>query len=253
MMTNCAYHSVNTAVVACNGCGRPLCSACDHRIKGFPFCQDCIVSGIQLLREQRERAHQPNAQRKTSPFVATILSLILPGLGAAYSGQTTKALVYFGMFVGLFQLALISSGMPIFVVGFFGIWLYSAIDSWRCAKLIRAGQIPTGSEEVFIQKLAESPKIWGFALASLGALIFIQQFYSIRQFVRTFLPVALILLGAYFLWRYVLGRGSARQASSTLTFDSHDFSSRFGNTSYRPGELSQAGDAVRKHLDSGRH
>lgn len=250
-MTNCAYHTVNTAVVSCNGCGRPLCSACDHRIKGFPFCQDCIVSGIQLLREQRERTLQPDARRKISPLVATILSMILPGLGAAYSGQTTKALVYFGMFVGLFQLALISQGMPIFVFGFFGIWLFSAIDSWRCAKLIRAGQIPTGSEEVFIQKLAESPKIWGFALASLGALIFIQQFYSIRQFVRTFLPLALILLGAYFLWRYVLGRGRTRQASLTFTFDSPDHLSRFGNPVYRSGELSRAGDAVRTQLDSG--
>ena len=46
---NCAYHIHNPAVVNCNGCGKPLCPACDHRIKGFPYCQDCIVMGVDLL------------------------------------------------------------------------------------------------------------------------------------------------------------------------------------------------------------
>jgi hypothetical protein len=177
--------------------------------------------------------------------------MIMPGIGAAYNGQSAKALVYFGLFVGLFQLALMSQGMPIFVFGFLGMWLYSAIDSWRCAKLIRAGKTPTGSEEIFVQKLAGSPKIWGFALASLGVLIFIQQFYSMRQFVRTFLPVALILLGAYFLWRYVLGRGSGRYSASGFPIDSTDPPTRIGLAPFRSGELSRREDAVRTPTDFG--
>src|SRR5436305_14270418 len=78
---NCAYHIHNPAVVSCNGCGKALCPACDHRIKGFPYCQDCIVMGVDLLRQQNQSNYAPFVKRRTSPIVATILSSILPGLG----------------------------------------------------------------------------------------------------------------------------------------------------------------------------
>ncbi len=101
---NCAYHSHKVAVVGCNGCGKPLCPACDHRVKGFPFCQDCIVQGVDLLRQQNQSSYIPLLKKQTSPPIATVLSLICPGLGAAYNGQTVKAIVYFAVFVGLFQM-----------------------------------------------------------------------------------------------------------------------------------------------------
>src|SRR5688500_18598327 len=111
---NCAYHSHNVAVVNCNGCGKPLCPACDHRIKGFPFCQDCIVHGVEMLINHNQSAYAPFVKAQSSPFVALILSFICPGLGAAYNGQTYKAMIYFAVSVGLFQMALLS-GMPLFV------------------------------------------------------------------------------------------------------------------------------------------
>ena len=49
-MMYCGYHAKNPAVVQCNQCARWLCPACDHRVRGFPFCQDCIVAGVELLR-----------------------------------------------------------------------------------------------------------------------------------------------------------------------------------------------------------
>jgi hypothetical protein len=87
---NCAYHNQNAAVVQCNGCGKPLCPGCDHRIKGFPYCQDCIVQGVDLLRQQNRTSYAPFIKKRTSPFIALILSFICPGLGAAYNGQTVK-------------------------------------------------------------------------------------------------------------------------------------------------------------------
>jgi hypothetical protein len=51
-MMYCSYHAKNPAVVQCNQCARWLCPACDHRVRGFPFCQDCIVAGVELLRHQ---------------------------------------------------------------------------------------------------------------------------------------------------------------------------------------------------------
>jgi hypothetical protein len=112
---NCAYHNQNVAVVGCNGCGKPLCPACDHRIKGFPFCQDCIVAGVELLRNHNNSAYVPLVKAQTSPFFATVLSFVCPGLGAAYNGQTGKALIHFAVTVGLFQMALLT-GVPGFRV-----------------------------------------------------------------------------------------------------------------------------------------
>ena len=70
---NCAYHGQNSAVVQCNGCGKPLCPGCDHRIKGFPYCQDCIVQGVDLLRQQNRSSYAPFIKKRTSPFVAALL------------------------------------------------------------------------------------------------------------------------------------------------------------------------------------
>ncbi|CAN5309069.1 hypothetical protein BH20ACI1_BH20ACI1_16900 [soil metagenome] len=200
---NCAYHIQNVAVVNCNGCGKPLCPTCDHRIKGFPYCQDCIVSGVELLRNYNQASYIPNVKRQTSPFIATILSLICPGLGAAYNGQTMKALVYFAVFVGLFQMAVLTGGMPLFVLGFIGMWLFAALDSFRTARLIRSGAVSDGTEDILVQRFSGNPKLWGIILTILGASFFLNAFFNIRFLMRGILPVLLIGFGVYLLRDYV--------------------------------------------------
>ena len=164
----CAYHGQNVAVVNCNGCGKPLCPTCDHRIKGFPYCQDCIVSGVELLRNSNQLSYIPIVKRQTSPIIATLLSFVCPGLGAAYNGQTSKALVYFAVFVGLFQMAVLTSGMPLFVLGFMGMWLFAALDAWRTARLLQSGVTPNGAEDFIVQRFSDNPKLWGVVLTVLG-------------------------------------------------------------------------------------
>ena len=174
---NCAYHSQNAAVVSCNGCSRPLCPACDHRIKGFPYCQDCIVLGVDLLRQQSRTDHVPFVKKRTSPFIATVLSMICPGLGAAYNGQTVKAIVYFAVFVGLFQMAVLTSGTPLFVLGFIGMWFFSALDSWRTAQMIRSGLTPDVADDILVKRFSGNPKLWGIVLSVLGvAFLFVGSF-----------------------------------------------------------------------------
>jgi len=200
---SCAYHTQNVAVVGCNGCGKPLCPACDHRIKGFPYCQDCIISGVELLRNSNQSSNIPLVKRQTSPLIATVLSFVCPGLGAAYNGQTAKALVYFAVFVGLFQMAVLTGGLPIFVLGFIGMWLFAALDSWRTARLIRSGVMPNGAEDIIVQRFSGNPKLWGIVLTILGASFFLQAFFNIRFFIRAVLPVLLIGLGIYILRDYI--------------------------------------------------
>lgn len=199
---NCAYHGQSVAVVQCNGCGKPLCPACDHRIKGFPYCQDCIVLGVDLLRQQNQSNYVPFVKKRTSPIVALFLSFICPGLGAAYNGQTVKALVYFGMFIGLFQMALLT-GTTLFVLGFVGMWFFAALDAWRTAQMIRSGLTPDVAEDIFVKRFSGNPKLWGIVLSVLGVAFIMQSVFPIRGLIKGLLPLMLIGLGVYVLRGYI--------------------------------------------------
>ncbi len=216
---NCAYHTHNAAVVNCNGCGKSLCPACDHRIKGFPFCQDCIVAGVELLRNRNQSIFVPIVKKQTSPFLAMILSLFCPGLGAAYNGQTSKALIHFVVFIGLFQMAIITGGSAFFVLGFIGMWLFAALDSWRTAQLIRAGISQNDAEDVLVQRFSGNAKLWGIVLTVIGVSFFLQTFFNLRAIMNFILPVLLIGLGLYLLRNYVF-----KSNNNEKTFN--DFSSR---------------------------
>ena len=200
---NCAYHSQNAAVVSCNGCGRPLCPACDHRIKGFPHCQDCIVLGVDLLRQHNQTNHVPFVKKRTSPIIATFLSAFCPGLGAAYNGQTMKAIVYFAVFVGLFQMAILTSGTPLFVLGFMGMWCFAALDAWRTAQMIRSGLTPDIADDILVKRFSGNPKLWGGILGALGIAFLIQRIFDLPFLMRGLLPVMLIGLGVYVLRGYI--------------------------------------------------
>jgi len=200
----CSYHTENVAVVNCYGCGKALCPACDHRIKGFPYCQDCIVEGVELLRNNNNAVYVPIVKNNTSPILATLLSLFCPGLGAAYNGQTSKGLVHFLVFIGLFQMAIISGGMAVFVLGFMGMWLYAALDSWRTAQMIRSGITPNGAEDVLVRRFSGNAKLWGVVLTVIGLSFLMQTIFNIQFLMTIVLPVVFIGIGIHLIRNYFL-------------------------------------------------
>ena len=242
---NCAYHSQNVAVVQCNGCGKPLCPTCDHRIKGFPYCQDCIVMGVDLLRQQSQTNYVPYVKKRTSPFVATLLSLVCPGLGAAYNGQTVKALVHFAVFVGLFQMAILTGGTLLFVFGFIGMWFFAALDAWRTAQAIRSGLTPDVAEDILVKRFSGNPKLWGIVLTLLGAAFLLQSVFNLRNVMRGLLPLMLIGLGVYILRGYIFRPKTEEQ--KWRDFDnaspSSTFVSALSEPMYRTGEYESRGES----------
>src|SRR5438128_5964092 len=198
----CAYHTKNPAVLQCSNCARPLCPACDHRIRGFPFCQDCIVSGVELLRQQSSAEPRPLLRRRTSPFIATLLSFV-PGLGAAYNGQTSKAIVHFAIFASFFQMAVVTDGVSFFVLGVIGTWLFAAVDACRTAQLMRAGLAPDAEEDAIARQLYGNPLAWGVTLIVLGTMFLSHTLLGVQFPMRRALPVALVVLGAYILFDYL--------------------------------------------------
>jgi hypothetical protein len=195
------------------------------------------VTGVELLRSRNQSSYVPYVRRQVSPFIATILSLVCPGLGAAYNGQTSKGLVHFAVFAGLFQLA--TMGAPAFALGFVGMWLYAAVDAWRTARLIRSGLTPDGAEDWIVQRFKGNPKVFGIILTALGAMFFLQMFLPMRSLMRAIMPVLLIMLGIYLLREYVF-KPKAKDADWT------DFSTRpaspnfvtggIGETNFRTGD-----------------
>ncbi len=234
----CGYHAKNPAVVQCNQCARWLCPACDHRVRGFPFCQDCIVAGVELLRHHATPSHI--LRRKSSPFVATLLSFV-PGLGAAYNGQTSKAIVHFAIFASFFQMAVMFP-LHFFILGVVGTWLFAAVDACRTAQLMRAGLSPDAEEDVIARRLYGNPFAWGTTLIIIGTMFLLHTLLGVTLPIKELLPVALVALGAYMLFDY-LRRG--KTSDRIIRFDSRRpppsvVSSRPVDTAtFRTGETTQ--------------
>jgi hypothetical protein len=204
---NCSYHPNNTAVVQCSRCARRLCPACDHRIRGFPYCQDCIVAGVELLQYQAARGGAPvETRRRGSRVVALLLSFLLPGLGAAYNGQISKAVVHFTIFAGFFQMATITDANAFFILGTMGMWLFAAIDAYRTAQLMSAGLAPDAESDAIARRLYGNPIAWGIVLVVIGALFLLHTMFGLLLPIRQLLPVALVLLGAYMLFDHLRTR-----------------------------------------------
>src|SRR5689334_2212244 len=204
-MMYCSYHAKNPAVVQCNQCARWLCPACDHRVRGFPFCQDCIVAGVELLRHTASNRSTHILRRKSSPFIAAMLSFV-PGLRDAYNGQTSKAIVHFAIFASFFQMAVVTNGMLFFVLGVFGTWLFAAVDACRTAQLMRAGLAPDAEEDAITRQLYGNPVAWGVTLLVLGLVFLAHTLLGVQFPVKRTLPVALVILGAYMLFDYLKRR-----------------------------------------------
>lgn len=206
-------------MVQCGRCARPLCPACDHRIRGFPYCQDCIVAGVEMLRQNAREDAMPVVGRNSSPITATLLSLIVPGLGAAYNGQTSKAVVHFAIFASFFQMATVTEGLTFFVLGVVATWLFAAVDAGRTAQLLRDGLAPDAAEDVIARRLYGNPLAWSVTLVAIGTIFLLHTMLGIKLPVRQVLPVLLVVLGLYMLADYIHRR--LRRDRDAPRFDSH--------------------------------
>src|SRR3979411_2663861 len=143
-------------------------------------------------------------RQRNVPIVATLLSFV-PGLGAAYNGQTSKAIVHFAIFASFFQMAVVTDGVTFFVLGVFGTWLFAAVDSCRTAQLMRAGLAPDAEEDAIARQLYGNPIAWGVTLVTLGLIFLAHTLLGLQFPVRRTLPVALVILGATMLFDYLKG------------------------------------------------
>jgi len=152
--------------------------------------RDAALPAIALARRERDPPQD-------SPFVATLLSCFVPGLGAAYNGQTSKALVHFAILP-----AFPDGGGYDGVTFFFSRSRHLAVRGRRCLphrQLMRAGLAPTPKKTRSRANYTETDRL-GVILVALGLLFLSHTLLAIQFPVRKMLPVALVALGAYILF-----------------------------------------------------
>jgi hypothetical protein len=131
-----------------------------------------------------------------APWVALLLSLIMPGLGQVYNGQLSKAIFFFFAFSG--SIYLIAEGHPLPFGVFLPFIIFSnMIDAFRSATLINARGTVKAEEEDDI----ESPG-WGIGLAVIGLLILLNNLGWLRlSALVPYWPLLLIAAGLVLLRR----------------------------------------------------
>ena len=107
------------------------------------------------------RADTPVLGEK-NPVFAAGLSLLFPGLGQVYNGETGKGvLVLFGVLAGL--LVMLIPGVAV--------WLFGIYDAWATARRMNAGTVPF--REARLATVLLFMLVWTagmFALLALAAL-----------------------------------------------------------------------------------
>ncbi len=140
----CSYHPDVDSQEACTVCRKLLCTECAHKIKGKPYCQDCLVQGAEWAATVKG-LKLPSDSPKRAAFCA-----IIPGMGAVYNGEYMKAITYFAVFAALSMMGDRVNG--VFGFGAFVFVLFTMFDAYRTAEAkarrkIQAGFVPeeTGS------------------------------------------------------------------------------------------------------------
>jgi len=197
----CAYHPNKIASARCSSCERQLCPACDHRIKGYPYCQDCIVAGIEMLRRSSSSSARVRTRSEGKSSLIALLLGLVPGLGAAYNGQNVKALVHFVVTVGLWTLAdSFHSPLDIIIVlAGVAFYFYSLYDAFASAKRHSAGIDLEVEEDRLRQFLRDRTLVWGSLLMGIGTLAILNRLFP--QQVHTLWPLLLVAAGIYIILR----------------------------------------------------
>jgi len=169
----------------------PYCSNCGNAMEGNAlFCANCGNQSEAKNESFKEKMEYEadKLMRNKDPFIAAILSFVLPGLGQVYNGDFKKGLmiqicfIFSCIFSGIFFLFLL---IP------FGIWLFGIYDAYTEAEKIRNGELPNKNatlKEILIILL------WPFVLA---AVLFVLLLILIIIFAMIIVIFGLAIGGPY--------------------------------------------------------
>ncbi len=211
----CHYHPDLDSTNGCSVCNRFLCGSCSHSVKGRIYCQDCLVQGAELAAIAR---HPRFANY--SPGRAAFFGLI-PGIGAVYNHQYSKAVAHIGIFAALVLIA--DAGPGIFSLAAVAFWIFTMIDAYRSAEeIMRAGI--ARPELMRTEGVSETKvPVWGGVLVLLGILFFLDNLaaISLRSTINFGWPLIFVAAGVYLIFAFYLKKedDGSRLAADIDLFD----------------------------------
>ena len=196
----CANHPLNDASAYCGQCGRSLCKDCRREVGGMVYCESCLSA----------RLHSPLSPwggigNGPSPGLALALGFI-PGVGAIYNGQVTKAIMQVLIFGSLIALGDRVHGPldTIFGLGAAAFYFYMVIDSFQTAKAKCAGK--PAPEWFGLGEIKVNAPIGAGLLIVMGALFLLDNLgVPVFNQISKFWPILLIVAGFLLLQRRLGG------------------------------------------------
>jgi len=156
----CAVHPDAEATAYCRNCGKALCPECARSVQGMFYCEPCLAASVAQPAAPPRRQH--------IPAVAFFLGIV-PGLGAVYNGEYTKALIHVAIFVGLVSADSTGMHQPLFglLTGFF--CLYMPIEACVTATNLRHAQAAAAPRETAAPRASSSAPTQALAFAPSSA------------------------------------------------------------------------------------
>ncbi len=176
----------------CEACSKLLCAECAHKIKGKPFCQDCLVLGAEWAMTVKGLRLPADSPRR-----AAICALI-PGMGAVYNNEYLKAITFFAVFASLVMMGDRVNG--VFGFGAFAFLVFTIFDAYRTAEFRMRKRLESGDVAENAPRQDRTIVGWGVFLIILGVLFLLQNMIP-YYFLSRLWPLLFILLGAYLVYR----------------------------------------------------
>ena len=152
---NCAIHASTPATAYCRTCGKAMCQACQHNVRGVIYCEPCLAERLgQPAPPPPPPGVAPGVAPGTVPPVVPVVPItaegtnlpspglaaflgFIPGVGAIYNGQFVKGLAHVAIFI-----AIIWATNQVDWFGFLiPVWIfYMVFDAYKTARARELGQ-----------------------------------------------------------------------------------------------------------------
>ena len=206
---NCANHADVPNVAFCIRCGRALCNACIHNVRGSVYCEECLSDAVG--GKAGTAPPPPSAKKEvvvgTNAAAAFVLGWI-PGVGAIYNGEFVKAAFHVVIFATLVSLAEYGP-QPLIGLSIAAFVFYMPFEAYFTAKKrqYRAEGIELETPIDRLQQQfgdVKDRELWGgITLIVIGGLFLLGNLnvFEMARIAR-FWPAALVVLGVWMLKKH---------------------------------------------------
>jgi len=189
----CAVHPEIDATGYCRNCGKALCTTCSREVRGMIYCEACLADMVTQPRAV--------AAGGRSPGLATLMGFV-PGLGAVYNGEYTKALVHVCAFISFVVILNASNSDTVHIIfgmGLAAFIIYMAVDANRTAKANLVAPVRPDSDALTFKARTIGP----FILIGIGVIFLLQNFHAFEldNLIDRWWPLLLIAVGGFLVWQ----------------------------------------------------